>query len=642
MSSDGSIKSGNIERSINTAQSNDVLKAGEAKNIATRMLGTTPPTGITYDDLAKVVTETANTDVPFFSRIVDLMSRDNSKDDEFFTPAGLKALRKAISDIKPPITKDTLNVAITEVLKDKANTSIYVKDLPTETGAVVNASSSDEWEKHLKGMLNVSSDPVFEASLRVDLDLEPAVKLKVATNLNKGGGTKEDYIKTDAYRVREGLMALYSNTTILNGVFRGADTSDPKLIAMCKGVDDLSIALESGDKTKIKEASDSLKAGMANLPGSEKYCFSANYLKDGKNFSPRLLLAMRKDIINRKEFSGAEWMVQTIAVNGESNRAGHNDDGIVDGGFSVDVFEANFKSFVEMVSKGGEYQEFKFYSSGEIAKTQNIMIGKAKDFFEKDHTKLRDYYLALHPDLAGNYEALMNKYIDDLRKADVVEIEDLHDSWWNNGVVKLLTKCLPFGNPEIDKKANTFEAVLDHAARQLENKSELNGEKKDIFTKEFATEALAFKSKMDITEKKDIAAPITADTVKGNLDYAAFFDETKNPDIAEAKSKLGLSPEAKPQEITERLMKEYYGADKVRDKKVIDTSNPRKRRTGFESQKDVGDRVKAGVKFLASDKFPKADASEVKAENLTQKQLDALRKAMSMEKAEDASAPVVP
>jgi hypothetical protein len=547
--------------------------------------------------LSVALNDLAKNNKPVFSQIVDLMSKENGGKDEFFTNEGLIAFRKALIQQGTPLDATKVKAAFDQVKQKNSfngEAAVGVEDL---------ASTDVTIEAHLRVMLGIQGDgntgtdmagaePVAELAngteavltpqgKRVDSNLTQDVQDKLATSWEVDK-TSDDYAKrVKALTLVDGttdinrLVALDS-LDVMNGIDAGLDTFMAEL-ADAKGTFGIGYNEEKVSKAWAKYIDNMKeKVGVAESSWGQRS-------EQLKKISPKFLLLILNEEKNPLDKDGnpqeASWIVNMMYSNGVANSqtGGMPKDAIIPGGYDGVKYQEALDSFLAFASQGKE-QGFKFYSKEELANHQNIYDSGKSDAFWAKHPSLHKYMQQTNKPIADNNQALMNKYLEDMRSAGLIKIDDMHNYLFKFDEGDKLAAIA-------HSTANSIEAKHGKGEGEERRIPLVNGKHPDladIYNGIAPSKLIAERNRIYLTEEADLPQKVTAKNVLDSLTGSSYKGSLNQDNITQ-------------------LMQEYYGKDVLPDNKWFSL-------TKGEDASVVTKRIRAGLEYQATEEFKKADA----------------------------------
>lgn len=492
----------------------------------------------------------------------------------------------------PPLASRPLvnGAGSTDTAKVKPNTTA----LPA-AGAVIPGSGGTAYDDALKagivpspkgdgntGTAMGESEPATsevklpDAAGLLDSNLLPHVQDKLAQIFGKidDPNDKEKikaYRNSDDYAKKVRAMTVNMATTNINDLVGKASLGSEVMQAI-KAVNthiaevDAAKGLFGGyDWVKVNASKAKLADKLSANP-TVKQSMWGQHLAAIKNISPKFYMLILNEERNPVDSSNgypqeASWVINMIYSNGVSNSqtGGIPKDAIVKGGYDGVKYAEALESFLTFASQGND-QAFKFYSKEEIANNQNIYDGGNSSDFWKQNSSVRALWQRMYPDITSDKD-LMNKYLEDMRRAGYIKIDDMHNYLFKRHEGKKL------------------EAIAQSIANMIEAKY-CKGKDKvkegvgiaDIFTIDFSKKVIAERNRIYSTESADLKENVSVADVLGSLQFA---------------SKGGVIPTSA--EVAQ-LMEGYYG-------KVL-SNNEWSSSTQGEDVSVVTKRIQAGLEYL--------------------------------------------
>lgn len=523
-----------------------------------------------------------------FANIVDLMSKEKGGKDEFFTKEGLIAFRKALIQQGTPLDAKKVSAAF-DASKQKysvnGEAAVGVEDLTSNDVAI---------DSHLRSMIGMKGDgntgtamgesepatsevKLPDAAGLLDSNLLPHVQDKLAQIFGKidDPNDKEKikaYRNSDDYAKKVRAMTVNMATTNINDLVGKASLGSEVMQAIKDAVNthiaevDAAKGLFGGyDWVKVNASKAKLADKLSANP-TVKQSMWGQHLAAIKNISPKFYMLILNEERNPVDSSNgypqeASWVINMIYSNGVSNSqtGGIPKDAIVKGGYDGVKYAEALESFLTFASQGND-QAFKFYSKEEIANNQNIYDGGNSSDFWKQNSSVRALWQRMYPDITSDKD-LMNKYLEDMRRAGYIKIDDMHNYLFKRHEGKKL------------------EAIAQSIANMIEAKYCKGNDKvkegvgiADIFTIDFSKKVIAERNRIYSTESADLKENVSVADVLGSLQFA---------------SKGGVIPTSA--EVAQ-LMEGYYG-------KVL-SNNEWSSSTQGEDVSVVTKRIQAGLEYL--------------------------------------------
>ncbi|MDD4526556.1 MAG: hypothetical protein PHF25_00795 [Candidatus Margulisbacteria bacterium] len=604
----------NIENPLIVADG--CLKDGAADALAERVLGNSalPEQKAAFSTLLNGL---AKTNTSLFAQVEDVFGKDNSKGDEFYTPEGVKEFRAALKQEGTPITAEKLAKALDSVRKDeKAETFFSTGTVDTSAEDVLDVSG-DKWDAHIKSMVKIN-DAAYAAISRVDANLDVETYKKLSESWGTGGIPMN--LDGAEFKKRVALLVLAKGTTFVNGLCKDARSESDDLTKQASGVlDGIDKALDTlmetiNDPTnflgvtrtkKVKEEWGEFVGYLSTLPNADYGIWAENNNIDSiKNIASTFILAFAEEATKQEEGTqiGA-WAINTIFANGERYMTGiHGDKS------DFDVFSKVFKEgFLLFASSNNITGKVVFRDENQLDSYQDIFKtkGQADEFF-KNHLGVRKLWAAKYPEYKDDSLKLLNLFISDLQKANVIEIDDTHREWTKFGEESKLGAM-------INEAANKIEAKYGKEDKQIPKDMTIA----EIFTEEFSRGLSKDKDRIYDTYWFDLKEKVKIEEVADRLMGMVPEREAKIKTAVEVLHDDKITDEVT---VIGRLMDICYGPETSKSSRFL--------RTGADTSVDVATKLSAGIQYLASDQFKTDGGNTPPEKGLTDVQYDALRKAM--------------
>ena len=560
--------------------------------------------------------------------IDDFMSFHRANDTNgFFTSKGLQEFRTAITADGSSLDAKKLKAAFDSVTRGLANSSQVEADV---TNGIEKFADEGVWDTHIRGMIKVEGT-TQKVLTQVNPPVPGDLAQKTYDTLSESWG--EDGVKMDQdseeFKERCSLLVLAKGPMFLDVLCQSELVDSDILTGIDKQLDKLMETIHdpykffgSLDTKKVNEDWSEFVKYMSSLPNSENGLWADN-VQAIKDIAPAFIIAFaneaaRQETRQEKGTTIGAWAINTIFANGERNMAGiHGNQN------DYDVFSKVFKEgFLTFANSNNITGKVVFRDQKELDGYQEIFKtnGQAKAFF-KNHEGFHSYLQSIYSGVDDL--KLLNLFILDLQKADVIEMEDTDREWSKFWEEAKLGALLNEAANKIEAKYGKKEEGLTHLKIPTTLKIE------EILTEEFSKGLSKDKDRIYNTSRLALKEKVKPEDVAGKL---VGIMRKREFSIAKAQGILGLPVDSDTNgntgvNLVEELMDVLYGKETSESRYFL--------RTGSDTAVDVAKKMVAGIEYLVDEQFEKdgnstiaSDSTKKGVERLTETQYKKLKIAM--------------